>query len=69
MVDVKSVNHLNDSFYSSPGHAHQMMSFRHWQETATATSGHIIANGRLYELWAKSHGGGMYQITARLDKP
>lgn len=69
MPDVKSINHLSDSFYASPDLAHQMMTFKRWQETATATEGHIIANGRLYELWAKSHGGGMYQITARLDKP
>ncbi len=69
MTSTKSINHLSDQFYRSPDNARQTMTYKQWQETAVATDSRIIANGRLYELWAKSRGGGVYVVTARLDKP
>ncbi len=74
MTDLQPTNHLNNSFYVNAPFVHQMMTSKQWRETALQTNGHIIANGRTYELYSESRGGGMYEIKARLlnwknDKP
>ena len=60
------VNHLSDSYYTTPKLARQVMSYKDWQETATATQGRILACGESYELTAKHMGGGMYEVRASL---
>jgi len=65
MADIKPQNHLKDSFYTTPKFARQMMTFKQWRETCLATEGRILASGETWELFAKSRGGGMYEITAK----
>jgi len=66
MADVEPHNHLNNSFYTTPKLARQVMSYKQWQETAKATQCKIIANGETYELKARHMGGGMYEVSADL---
>ncbi len=66
MADVQSVNHLTDSFYTTPQFARQIMTYKEWQETAKATQCRILACGETYEITVKHKGGGMYEVTAGL---
>lgn len=65
MAERKAVNHLIDSFYTTPKFAVQMMTYTWWQETALATNGSYIAMGETYKLYATSRGGGMYEVRSR----
>ncbi len=60
------VNHLNDSFYTTPKLARQIMSYKDWRETAEVTQCRILACGETHELTAKHMGGGMYEVRASL---
>lgn len=64
MADVKPINHLNSSFYITPKVTRQVMTYRHWQETAMATQCRILSCGESWELKAKHLGGGMYEVQA-----
>jgi len=60
----KAINHLKDSFYTTPKITRQIMTYTDWQETAMATQCRILALRETWVLKAKSMGGGMYEVTA-----
>jgi len=64
MSEREAINHLKDSFYTTPKITRQVMTYKDWQETAMATQCRIIALGETWELSAKHLGGGMYEVTA-----
>lgn len=66
MPKDEPTNHLNSSFYTTPKIARQVMSYRHWHETAEVTQCRILACGETYELTARHMGGGMYEVGAGL---
>ena len=59
-------NYLDDSFYSTPKTARQIMTYHQWQETAIATQCRILSCRETYKLTAKHMGGGMYEVRANL---
>ncbi len=66
MSKEEPINHLNESFYTTPKLARQIMNYQDWHETAEVTQCRIIACGETYELTARHMGGGMYEIKAEL---
>ncbi len=65
MADIQPINHLKDQFYTTSKTAFQMMTGKEWRETCKATEGVILSCGESLELYAKSRGGGMYEVRAR----
>lgn len=66
MANIEPINHLSNNFYTTPKFARQVMSYKHWQETAEVTQCRILSCGETYELTAKHMGGGMYEVRAGL---
>ena len=65
MNKPEPINHLSESFYTTPKFARQVMTYHEWQETAKATQCIILSCGETYELKTRCMGGGMYEITAK----
>lgn len=57
MGDIQKYNHLNNSFYTMPGSASQVMSAREVRETIAITGGWIMAAGEHYDIVARELAG------------
>lgn len=66
MLNTQPINHLDNSYFTTPKLARQVMTYKEWQETAKATQCRILACGETYELTARHMGGGMYEVRASL---
>ena len=66
MSNGEPKNWLNDDFYTTPKFARQIMTTKHWQETAEVTQCRILSCGETYALYAKHMDGGIYEVRANL---
>jgi len=63
MAEVKAVNHLSNSFYTTPSYASQIMTYVESRETLAATQGFILSCGEKWEVTVRHKGAGMYLVT------
>jgi len=58
-------NWMNNGHYTMPGLYHEAMTRKQVRETMLATDGQVLARGGLWDVVAKSLGGGVYRVTTK----